>query len=135
MTDGRMLSRRHLSHWLACLAVLVNLLAMPLHARQMQLMEGTPTAMMGADCAMPGMPTMHDDTRRLIDVLDPHPHKMHHGDCCCCGASGMAGPPASHWRAHTPRYIAQATLVQPTVPTLAPRFRWTSLNPRASPLA
>ncbi len=130
-----MFSGRHLSHWLACLAVLVNLLAMPLHAQQMQLMEGMPAAMMADDCAMHGMPTMHDEMRRLIDVLDPHPHKMHHGDCCCCGASGMAGPLSSHWHAPAPRYIAQAPQAQPMVPSLTPRFRWTSLNPRASPMS
>ncbi len=126
---------RRISHWLACFAVLVNLLAMPLHARQMALMDAMPAAMMGDDCGMPGMSARHDDTRRLIDVLDPHPHKMQHGDCCCCGAGGLAGATSNHWQAQTPRYIAQAPLARPSVPRLAPRFRWTSLNPRASPLS
>ncbi|MGY4494013.1 DUF2946 family protein [Pseudomonas sp. TE3610] len=119
---------RRISHWLACFAVLVNLLAMPLHARQMAQMEP-----MADDCGMPGMHASHDDTRRLIDVLDPHPHKMQHGDCCCCGAGGMAGPTSNQWQAPAPRYVAQAPLTHASVPSLAPRFRWTSLNPRASP--
>jgi len=121
---------RRFSHWLACFAVLVNLLAMPLHAQQMQAMEGMPAE----HCGMPGMAAMHDDIRRLVDVLDPHPHKMHHGDCCCCGASGLAGPPANHWRAPLPRYVAQGPVLQPAVHSVTPRYRWPSLNPRASPL-
>ncbi len=130
-----MTSRRRISHWIACLAVLVNLLAMPLHAKQMQLMEQMPAAMMADVCASHTGVASQAETGRLVDVLDPHPHKLHHGECCCCGAGGMAGPPSSHYRPQPPPFIAQAPLQQAIVPATPPRLRWTSLNPRASPLA
>jgi hypothetical protein len=129
-----MTSGRRISHWITCLAILLNLLAMPLHARQMQLMEQMPASMTGGDCASHMNHAVADETRRLVDILDPHPHKMQHGDCCCTGAGGMAGTPAEYYRPLTPRYIAQTPLLLAPIAAVTPRHRWTSLNPRASPL-
>lgn len=130
--------------WIAALAVLLHLFAMPL---------------MGAGARMPGMAghcpmveaSRHDSLH--LTAHDSHvshgghashdsepapkPARTHHlgMPCCCAAGSSLAAIPSSAPELHEPRRVQLTVLTLAMAPPLSPRYRWPSLNPRASPLA
>ncbi|MFA0997486.1 MULTISPECIES: DUF2946 domain-containing protein [Pseudomonas syringae group] len=129
-----MSSLKRISPWIACLAVLLNMFAMPLsramQAPDMRLM------LLGGFCSAGGSSALPQELSKMLDALQTSQPKpvMQHGDCCC-GHAGLAALPSSYYRHFLPQYTSNTTLDNPELPTLHPRIRWPSLSPRASPVA
>ncbi|WP_338477482.1 DUF2946 family protein [Pseudomonas trivialis] len=119
-----------ISPWIACLALLLNMLAMPL-SRAMQAPDSG-LMLWGGFCSSHALPPGFD---KLVVPFKSAPAsgEMKHGDCCC-GHAGLAALPSSHYRHFLPRYAPDIVLDDPLLPALHPRIRWPSLSPRASPV-
>jgi len=126
-------SLKRTSHWIACLAVLLNLFAMPL-SRAMQTPDVS-LMLWGGFCSGGNLNAVPKDLGKVIDALQSPQSKpvMQHGDCCC-GHAGLAALPSNYYRHFLPQYTSNTTLDNPDFPTRHPRIRWPSLSPRASPL-
>lgn len=131
-----MASLKRISPWIACLAMLLNMLAMPM-SRAMQTPD-VQLMLWGGFCSAngTGSQALPASFNTRVDVLPTSPDNsmMQHGDCCC-GHAGLAALPADYYRHYLPRYSADIALDNPPLPTLHPRVRWPSLTPRASPSA
>lgn len=129
-----MTSRRHIA-WITCLAVLFNLLAMPLSSAAPK--GPAEQLLWGAFCSsVAGKAKVDVQALAKIDLGqqgDDHSAMQH---CWCCSGTAplLALPghapqlrsPAAQFLGHAPQLAAY----QPT-----PRQQWPALNPRASPLA
>ena len=121
--------------WIAAFAVLLHLCSMPLMAAHMRAM-----AMAGGHDAM-GQSGQHHAVK--VDqhhghASEPAPAQSHHqGMPCCCaaGSASLAAIPAGSPVLLHPRLVPLGNLPSVTAPVLSPRYRWPSLNPRASPFA
>lgn len=129
-----MSSLKRIRPWIACLAVLLNLFAMPM-SRAMQTPD-VRLMLWGGFCSGGNLIALPADLGKVIDALQLPQSKpvMQHGDCCC-GYAGLAALPSSYYRHYLPQYTSNTALENPELPTLHPRVRWPSLSPRASPFA
>jgi hypothetical protein len=129
-----MASLKRISPWIACLAMLLNMLAMPLSSA-MQAPD-TQLLLWGGFCSASTSHALPAALGKLLDTLAPAPSKttMQHSECCC-GHAGLAALPSNYYRHFLPRYTPDIALNNPELPTLPHRVRWPSLTPRASPLA
>ena len=125
---------KRVSPWIACLALLLNMLAMPL-SRAMQTPD-TGLMLWGGFCSGGASQALPPGFDRLIDLSQSGPAKpaMKHSDCCC-GHAGLAALPSDYYRHWLPRFTPDTVLDNPTLPALHPRVRWPNLTPRASPVA
>lgn len=125
---------RRLSPWIACLALLLNLLAMPL-SRAMQPPDMR-LMLWGGFCSGGTANTLPSGIDKLLAPLKSGPatNPMHHADCCC-GHAGLAALPSDCYRHYLPRFAPDIAFDAPLLPSLHPRVRWPSLSPRASPVA
>ena len=125
---------KRISPWIACLALLLNMLAMPL-SRALQTPD-IGLMLWGGFCSGGASQALPPGFDKLIDPLKSAPSAaaMKHGDCCC-GHAGLAALPSNYYRHWLPRYAPDVALADPLLPTLPPRVRWPSLSPRASPVA
>ncbi|WP_430715368.1 FUSC family protein [Pseudomonas rhodesiae] len=120
--------------WIACLAVLLNLFAMPMsraiHAPDVRLM------LWGGFCSGGNLSALPADLGKVIDALQLPQSKpvMQHGDCCCSHAA-LAALPSNPTGTTYRRAPPNTALENPELPTLHPRVRWSSLSRRASPFA
>ncbi|QHF39376.1 hypothetical protein PspS34_14375 [Pseudomonas sp. S34] len=129
-----MSSLTRISPWIACLAVLLNLFAMPLSSA-MQTSD-VRLILWGGFCSGGNSSALPKDLGKVIDALQKPQSKsvMQHG-ACCCGHAGSAALPSNYYRHFLPQYTPDTALESPELPTLHPRIRWPSLSPRASPFA
>ncbi|MCT9824888.1 DUF2946 domain-containing protein [Pseudomonas veronii] len=121
--------------WIACLAVLLNMLAMPLN-RALQTPD-VQLMLWGGFCSGGVSKALPPGFNKLIDTTQqqtPSKTLMQHGDCCC-GHVGLSALPSNYYRNFLPRYVPDTSLDNPELPTLHPRVRWPNLSPRASPFA
>lgn len=127
-------SLKSLKPWIACLAVLLNLFAMPM-SRAMQTPD-VRLMLWGGFCSGGNLGALPKDLGKVLDALQmPQPKPvMQHGDCCC-GYAGLAALPSNYYRHYLPHYISDTSFQNPTLPKLHPRSRWPKLSPRASPFA
>ncbi|MDR7053412.1 hypothetical protein J2W70_000757 [Pseudomonas koreensis] len=131
------MNRRRLAFaWIACFAVLFNMLAMPLSGAMAQAASSPAEQILWSSfCTDSGMKMVAIDigaTDQKAPQNDSHSN-MQHCWCCSGGAPLLALP------GHSPqlyfaqfesnRSVAPASLQAPTL-----RQQWPSLNPRASPL-
>lgn len=126
--------RRHLA-WIACLAVLFNLLAMPLSSAAPK--GPAEQLLWGAFCSsMTGKAKVDIQALAKIDLGsqgDPHSNMQH---CwCCSGAAPLLALPGYPAQLHNPPalFAGQVAALIDYRPT--PRQLWPALNPRASPVA
>ncbi|RMP59128.1 hypothetical protein ALQ18_04804 [Pseudomonas marginalis pv. marginalis] len=129
-----MSSLKRISPWIACLAVLLNMFAMPM-SRAMQTPD-VQLMLWGGFCSGGGSQALPPGFKKTVDTFQQAPSKtlMQHGDCCC-GHAGMAALPSNYYRHFLPQYTSDTSLENPVLPKLHPRIRWPSLSPRASPFA
>ncbi|MDO7910747.1 DUF2946 family protein [Pseudomonas sp. 22-AL-CL-001] len=130
--------RQHIA-WIACFAVLFNLLAMPLSSAASR--HAAQQLVWGAFCSSLSGPAKADrQTLAMLDkaVLDLTPHdlgkvELHHS--CCLGGAPLLSPPSHAPQLRHPplRWLAYAAPSLGERPT--PRQLWPALNPRASPMA
>lgn len=126
--------RRHIA-WIACLAVLFNLLAMPLSSAAP---DGAAQELLwGAFCSS-GAAKAKPDVQALAKIDlgqqgETHSNMQH---CwCCSGAAPALALPGHPAQLHTPSALrfGHAPPIASHQPT--PRQLWPALNPRASPPA
>ena len=131
------MSRQRLAFaWIACFAVLFNMLAMPITGAIAQSAESSPGQVFwGSYCSSSGTKIVAislGDTDHNTPQNDEHSNMQH---CWCCSGSAplvaLPGPvpPLYFARFEANRRLPAASLDLPT-----PRQQWPSLNPRASPL-
>lgn len=131
------MNRRRLAFaWIACFAVLFNMLAMPLSGAMAQAASSPAEQILWSSfCTGSGMKMVAVDigaTDQKAPQNDNHSN-MQHCWCCSGGAPLLALP------GHSPQlYFAQFESNRSVAPvplqTPTPRQQWPSLNPRASPL-
>lgn len=124
--------------WIAALAVLLHLFAMPLMSAGAQ-MPGMAGHCPEAEASQHGFLRVaaHESHAGHGGESAPQPAPAHHlGMPCCCaaGSAGLAAIPISAPELQAPRQVQLSVLQLNTAPPLSPRYRWPSLNPRASPL-
>lgn len=118
--------------WIATVAILLHLFAMPLMAAHMQ-------AGSGKHCPMTDASQHHGhELVQHAHIDEPEPKPGHHqGMPCCCaaGSASLAAITTGSPALHQPQLVRVGSLPAATAPQLSPRYRWPALNPRASPLA
>lgn len=131
-------SRRTQLWWLACFAVLFNLLAMPLDRALRAPSVDSQSLILGSFCSLHGVPkTVLAQLYADLDLPEhsaPPDSKPPAGDCCC-GQAGQAFVPGHYAKHVFPRYWSETLLLghAPVLPL--PRQQWPDLSPRAPPLS
>ena len=124
--------------WIACFAVLFNLLAMPMSGAMAQASENSIPEQLLWDsfCSASGTRLVAIDLGKLEQQApqnDDHSNMQH---CwCCAGFASLLALPS-----HAPQLPVAQDETHPTRPatridTPTPRQQWPALNPRASPPA
>lgn len=129
-----MTPRRHIA-WIACLAVLFNLLAMPLSSAASQ--GSAEQLLWGAFCSS-GAGKALVDVQKLAKIdlgqQDEEHSNMQHCWCCSGSAALLAlSGQAPQLRAPPQRVIGTVGARDDYRPT--PRQQWPALNPRGPPLS
>jgi len=124
--------------WLACFAVLFNLLAMPLDRALRVPSFDSQSLLLGSFCSLHTVPAAV--VKQLYADLDlpddsaPQHSKQPSGDCCC-GHAGQAFVPGHYAKQLFPRYWSEALLLGHAHLLPLPRQQWPDLSPRAPPLS
>ncbi|MFY0729105.1 DUF2946 domain-containing protein [Pseudomonas sp. NFX15] len=131
------MSRQRLAiAWIACFAVLFNLLAMPMSGAMAQTAKSPAEQLLWSSfCTASGTRMVAisiGDPQQKTPQNDDHSNMQH---CwCCSGSAPLVALPS-----HTPQlYFAHLesnrSLPVTSLQSPTPRQQWPSLNPRASPL-
>jgi hypothetical protein len=122
--------------WIACFAVLFNMLAMPMTGAMAQAAKSPAEQLLwGSFCSSTGTRMVAISVGPLEQTAPPSDDHSSMQHCwCCSGSAPLVALPGyvpqlyfAHFDANHSRPVA--SLVTPT-----PRQQWPSLNPRASPL-
>ena len=130
------MSRQRLAFaWIACFAVLFNMLVMPMSGAQSQSAQSLAGQVLwGSYCSSSGTRMVAiplGDFEQKAPQNDDHSNMQH---CWCCAGSAPLvalpghAPPLDFARFEAHRSVPATTLDRPT-----PRQQWPSLDPRASP--
>ena len=122
--------------WIACFAVLFNMLAMPMSGAMAQ------TATAPAEQVLWGSFCSSSSTKMVAISLgkieqkapqsDEHSNMQH---CwCCSGSAPLVALPGHAPQLYFARFESNRSVAPPSLQTPTPRQQWPSLNPRASPL-
>lgn len=132
------MSRQRLAFaWIACFAVLFNMLAMPLSGAMQgqgsgqdeQLLWGSFCSASGTKLIAISLGTLEQKTPQN----DDHSNMQH---CwCCSGSAPLVALPGHAPHLSFIRFATQPGAPQPKVEMLTLRQQWPSLNPGAPPLA
>ena len=131
------MSRQRLAFaWIACFAVLFNMLAMPMSGAMAQTAKSPAEQLLwGSFCSSNGtklVATSLGDIEQKAPQSDDHSNMQH---CwCCSGSASLVALPGHAPQLYFARFEANRSLLPATLDTPAPRQQWPSLNPRASPL-
>jgi len=117
--------------WIACCAVLFNLLAMPLSASAAR--APAEQLLWGAFCSTGGTKLIAVSIGQLDPSQSNDDHAAMQHCWCCSGAAPALALPATPPRLVLPQQALASTLDSPHPVQPTPRERWPSLNPRASP--
>lgn len=132
------MSRQRLAFaWIACFAVLFNMLAMPLSGAMQNSDQGLDEQLLwGSFCSSSGTKMIAISLGKLEQKApqdDDHSNMQH---CwCCSGSAPLVALPGHAPQLYVTRFIAQPGAPQPPLEQLTPRQQWPSLNPGAPPLA
>jgi hypothetical protein len=122
--------------WIACFAVLFNLLAMPMTSAMAQTAKSPAEQLLwGSFCTSSG-------TRMVAISLGSFEQKAPQGDqhsnmqhCwCCAGSAPLVALPGHVPQLYFAQFDTYSNRAIGTFETPNPRQQWPSLNPRASPL-
>ncbi|SDZ09889.1 DUF2946 domain-containing protein [Pseudomonas sp. NFIX28] len=132
------MSRQRLAFaWIACFAVLFNMLAMPLSGA-MQQADRAPAEQLlwGSFCSSSGTKLVAISLGKLEQQApqnDDHSTMQH---CwCCSGSAPLVALPGHAPQLYFARFESNRSVAPPALAMPTPRQQWPSLNPRASPLA
>lgn len=126
-----MSSNRLAYAWIACFAVLFNLLAMPMSASAAK--APADQLLWGAFCSTGGTKLIAVSLGQLDDSQQNDDHAVMQHCWCCSGNAPLLALPGQAPRLFlpSPALAAVPAVLSPSQPT--PRQLWPSLNPRASP--
>jgi len=126
-----MSSNRLAYAWIACFAVLFNLLAMPMSASAARAPANS--LLWGAFCSTGGTKLIAVSLGQLDDSQQNDDHSVMQHCWCCSGNTPLLALPGQAPRLllPLPAVAAAPAVSSPSQPT--PRQLWPSLNPRASP--
>ncbi|MGF6130663.1 hypothetical protein QF019_005902 [Pseudomonas frederiksbergensis] len=131
------MSRQRLAFaWIACLAVLFNMLAMPMTGAMAQSAKSPAEQLLwGSFCTSSGTKMVAISLGKLEQNTpqnDEHSNMQH---CwCCSGSAPLVALPGHAPQLYFARFEANHSLPAASLDTPTPRQQWPSLNPRASPL-
>jgi hypothetical protein len=131
------MSRQRLAiAWIACFAVLFNMLAMPMTGAMAQSAKSPAEQLLwGSFCTSSGTKMVAisiGDIEQKAPQSDDHSNMQH---CwCCSGSSPLVALPSHAPQPFFARFDANRSQPAATLDTPTPRQQWPSLNPRASPL-
>jgi hypothetical protein len=131
------MSRQRLAiAWIACFAVLFNMLAMPMTGAMAQTAKSPAEQVLwGSFCSSSGTKMVAislGDTQQKAPQGDDHSNMQH---CwCCSGSAPLVALPGHVPQLYYTRFEANRSCPAATLETPTPRQQWPSLNPRASPL-
>lgn len=132
------MSRQRLAFaWIACFAVLFNMLAMPLSGAMQRSDSGFDEQLLwGSFCSSTGTKLVAISLGKLEQKApqnDDHSNMQH---CwCCSGSAPLVALPGHVPQLYFKRFQAQPGIPQPPFELLSLRQQWPSLNPGAPPLA
>lgn len=131
------MSRQRLAFaWIACFAVLFNMLAMPLSGA-LQATDRAPAEQLlwGSFCSSSGTRLVAISLGKLEQQSpqnDDHSNMQH---CwCCSGSAPLVALPGHVPQLYFARFESNRSVAPPVLALPTPRQQWPSLNPRASPL-
>jgi hypothetical protein len=131
------MSRQRLAFaWIACFAVLFNMLAMPMTGAMAQAAKSPAEQLLwGSFCTSSGTKMVAISLGTLEQKTpqnDDHSNMQH---CwCCSGSAPLVALPGHTPQLYFARYESNRSVAPPSLQTPTPRQQWPSLNPRASPL-
>ncbi|MER2102469.1 MAG: DUF2946 domain-containing protein [Pseudomonas atacamensis] len=131
------MNRRRLAFaWIACLAVLFNMLAMPLSGAMAQAASSPAEQILWSSfCTGSGMKMVAIDigaTDQKVPQNDSHSNMQH---CwCCSGGAPLLALPGHSPQLYFAQFESNRSVAPTSLQTPTPRQQWPSLNPRASPL-
>ncbi|MGE7965832.1 DUF2946 domain-containing protein [Pseudomonas sp. NPDC089918] len=131
------MSRQRLAFaWIACFAVLFNMLAMPMSGAMAQTAKSPAEQLLwGSFCSSNGTKLVAislGDIEQKAPQSDDHSNMQH---CwCCSGSAPLVTLPGHTPQLYFARFEANRSLPPATLDTPTPRQQWPSLTPRASPL-
>ncbi|KAB0491843.1 DUF2946 domain-containing protein [Pseudomonas vancouverensis] len=131
------MSRQRLAFaWIACFAVLFNMLAMPMTGAMAQTAKAPAEQLLwGSFCSASGTKMVAinlGDLGQKAPQGDDHSNMQH---CwCCSGSAPLVALPGHVPQLYYARFEANRSLPPPSLHAPSPRQQWPSLNPRASPL-
>jgi hypothetical protein len=131
------MSRQRLAiAWIACFAVLFNMLAMPMsNAMAPSAKSPAEQLLWGSFCTSSGTKMVAislGDIEQKAPQGDDHSNMQH---CwCCSGSAPLVALPGHTPHLYYTRFEANRSLPAASLDTPTPRQQWPSLNPRASPL-
>ncbi|MBV4476230.1 DUF2946 domain-containing protein [Pseudomonas sp. B2M1-30] len=123
--------------WIACFAVLFNMLAMPLTGAMAQAAQSpTEQLLWSSFCTGSGTKMVAIDIGSLDQKApqggDNHSTMQH---CwCCSGSAPVVALPGHAPQLYFAQYESNRSVAPALLQTPTPRQQWPSLNPRASPL-
>lgn len=131
------MNRRRLAFaWIACFAVLFNMLAMPLSGAMAQAASSPAEQILWSSfCTGSGMKMVAIDigaTDQKAPQNDNHSNMQH---CwCCSGGAPLLALPGHSPQLYFAQFKSNRSVAPASLQTPTPRQQWPSLNPRASPL-
>ncbi|QXH73657.1 DUF2946 domain-containing protein [Pseudomonas atacamensis] len=131
------MNRRRLAFaWIACFAVLFNMLAMPLSGAMAQAASSPAEQILWSSfCTGSGMKMVAIDigaTDQKVPQNDSHSNMQH---CwCCSGGAPLLALPGHSPQLYFAQFESNRSVAPVSLQTPTPRQQWPSLNPRASPL-
>lgn len=132
------MSRQRLAiAWIACFAVLFNLLAMPMTGAMAQAAKAPAEQLLwGSFCSSSGTRMVAislGDLEQKPAQGEQHSNMQH---CwCCSGSAPLVALPGHVPQLYFAQFESNRSLPATTLDSPTPRQQWPSLNPRASPLA
>ncbi|MBF6035521.1 DUF2946 domain-containing protein [Pseudomonas sp. P155] len=122
--------------WIACFAVLFNMLAMPMTGAMAQAANSPAEQLLWSSFCTGSGTKMVAINIGTIDqkapTNDTHSNMQH---CwCCSGSAPLVALPGHSPQLYFARYESNRSVAPALLQTPTPRQQWPSLNPRASPL-
>ncbi|WP_460097780.1 DUF2946 domain-containing protein [Pseudomonas sp. H3_C08] len=122
--------------WIACFAVLFNMLAMPMTGAMAQAANSPAEQLLWSSfCTGSGTKMVAINigtTDQKAPSNDNHSNMQH---CwCCSGSAPLVALPGHSPQLYFARYESNRSVAPALLQTPTPRQQWPSLNPRASPL-
>jgi hypothetical protein len=131
------MNRRRLAFaWIACFAVLFNMLAMPLSGAMAQAASSPAGQILWSSfCTGSGMKMVAIDIGATDQKAPQNDSLSNMQHCwCCSGGAPLLALPGHSPQLYFAQFESNRSVAPVSLQTPTPRQQWPSLNPRASPL-